>query len=76
MNIPVILLNYNSSSDCRKCISFLKRQEGVEVDIIVVDNCSPREGEQEAVQQFCQEQDCTFIVAEENRGNKDGTNIG
>ena len=46
MKIPVILLNYNSSGDCRKCVSFLKRQEGVETEIVIVDNCSPQEGEQ------------------------------
>lgn len=38
MRVPVILLNYNSASDCRKCVSFLKRQQGVELEIIIVDN--------------------------------------
>lgn len=76
MKIPVILLNYNSSSDCRKCIGFLRRQEGVELEIIVVDNCSPREGEQEAIKALCQEQVCTFIQSSENRGYNAGNNIG
>ncbi len=76
MKVPVILLNYNSLPDCRKCVSSLQRQEGVELEIIVVDNCSPREGEQESVRQFCQEQGCTFIAAEENRGYNAGNNIG
>ena len=40
MKVAVIVLNYNSSTDCRKCISDLKRQEGVELEIIIVDNCS------------------------------------
>ncbi len=74
--VPIILLNYNSLPDCRKCVSSLQRQEGVELEIIVVDNCSSREGEQEAVRQFCQEQGCTFIAAEENRGYNAGNNIG
>ncbi len=76
MEIPVILLNYNSSADCRKCVSFLQTQQGVEIEIIIVDNCSPREGEQFVLQQLCQEQGCTLIVAKENRGYNAGNNIG
>ncbi len=76
MTIAVIILNYNSSADCRKCIGFLKRQEGVEAEIVVVDNCSPHQGEQEIIKQLCAEQDCTFIQANENRGYNAGNNIG
>ena len=43
MKVPVILLNYNSSADCRKCVADLQRQEGVELEIIIVDNCSRKE---------------------------------
>lgn len=74
--IPIIILNYNSSADCRKCISYLKLQEGVETEIVVVDNLSPRPGEQEAVRQLCLEQGCTFIQAPANRGYNAGNNIG
>ncbi len=76
MKIPIILLNYNSFPDCRKCVSFLKRQEGIDIEIIIVDNCSSCEGEQETVRQFCQEQGCIFIQADENRGYNAGNNIG
>lgn len=76
MVIPVIILNYNSSSDCRKCISYLKRQEGAELEIIIVDNCSPREGEVESIKVLCEECDCTFIATDANRGYNAGNNIG
>ena len=76
MKIAIIILNYNSSPDCRKCIEFLKYQEGVELEIIVVDNCSSREGEQEAIRQLCQQQGCTFIQAKTNKGYNAGNNIG
>lgn len=76
MRIPIIILNYNSSQDCRKCIGFLKQQEGVETEIVVVDNCSPRPGEQASIASLCKEQGCTFIQAEENRGYNAGNNIG
>lgn len=75
MKVPVILLNYNSSSDCRKCVSFLKRQKGVELEIIIVDNCS-REDDRDGVEKLSQEQGCTFIPATENRGYNAGNNIG
>lgn len=40
MKVAVIILNYNSSKDCRKCIGYLINQKGVQLDIVVVDNCS------------------------------------
>ncbi len=76
MKIPIIILNYNSYNGCRKCINDLRQQEGVETEIIVVDNCSPKEGEQQAVQFLCEEQGCIFIQAHENRGYNAGNNIG
>lgn len=75
MKVPVILLNYNSSADCTKCVSDLKRQEGVELEIIIVDNCS-REDDALAVEQQAKAEGCTFIAAKENRGYNAGNNIG
>lgn len=75
MKIPIIILNYNSSSDCRKCVSFLKRQQGIDLEIIIVDNCS-REDDCTAVKILSEEQGCTFIQATENRGYNAGNNIG
>lgn len=71
--VAVIILNYNSSDDCRKCVSFLKRQEGVELELILVDNCSP---DGNRVEEFCREQGYTFIASSENRGYNAGNNIG
>lgn len=73
MKVAVIILNYNSSDDCRKCVSFLKRQEGVELEIILVDNCSP---DRDKVETLSREQGCTFIASSENRGYNAGNNIG
>lgn len=75
MILPVILLNYNSSADCRKCVSFLKQQEKIELEIIIVDNCS-HEDDSNEVKKLCQEQGCTFIQANKNRGYNAGNNIG
>lgn len=73
MKIAVIILNYNSSDDCRKCVSFLKRQEGVELELILVDNCSP---DGDKVEALCREQGCTFIASPGNCGYNAGNNIG
>ena len=75
MKIAVVILNYNSSADCRKCISDLKQQQGVEQGIIVVDNCS-REDDRLAVELLCKEQGCTFIANSENKGYNAGNNVG
>lgn len=73
--IPVIILNYNSSADCRKCVSFLKQQEGVETELIIVDNCS-RPDDVEQVKKLCVEEGCTLLESKENRGYNAGNNIG
>lgn len=75
MKIAIIILNYNSSADCRKCIGSLKLQQGVEAEIVVVDNCS-REEERKAVESICKEEECTFIANNENRGYNAGNNVG
>ena len=73
--VAIILLNYNSSSDCRKCVSFLIHQKAVKFEIIIVDNCSREEDRIEA-EKLCQEIGCTYIQASENRGYNAGNNIG
>ena len=75
MKVAVIILNYNSSADCCKCVTDLKQQEGVELEIIIVDNCSRKE-DALAVEKLAAEQGCTFIAAKENRGYNAGNNIG
>lgn len=75
MKIAIIILNYNSNTDCRKCIGFLKQQQGVEQEIVVVDNCS-QENDRKAVELLCKEQGCTFIANNENKGYNAGNNIG
>ena len=73
--IATIILNYNSCADSRKCIGYLKQQKGVELEIVVVDNCS-REDDRLAVEQLCKEQNCTFTANNKNKGYNAGNNIG
>lgn len=73
--IAVVILNYNSAADCRKCVASLRQQEGVELEIVIVDNCSRAE-EADAARSVAGEQGCTFIAAGENRGYNAGNNVG
>lgn len=82
--LAVILLNYNSSKDCKKCISFLEKQEGVDLEIIIVDNASRNEDKKE-LKEFVNSHNSsnspnsatlTLIEAKENRGYNAGNNIG
>lgn len=75
MKIAVIVLNYNSSEECVKVIPFLKKQTGVEIEIIVVDNCS-NEKDRQIVENLSKDFFCTFIANKENRGYNAGNNIG
>lgn len=75
MNLAVILLNYNSSTDCKKSIGFLKKQEGVEFEIIIVDNCSCDE-ERLDIEELCLNEKYTLIANKENKGYNAGNNIG
>lgn len=75
MKIAVIILSYNSTADCRKCIGYLKLQQGIEAEIVVVDNCS-RDDERMAVEVLCRETGCTFIANNKNAGYNAGNNIG
>ena len=75
MKIATILLNYNSTDDCKKCIGYLLLQQGVEQEIIVVDNCSRNE-EKSAIELFCKENGITFIANSTNSGYNAGNNVG
>lgn len=73
--IAIIILNYNSSGDCLKCVSFLKRQQAVDIEIVVVDNCSCAD-DFIALKKLCEAEECTLLVNKENRGYSAGNNIG
>lgn len=74
MKIATILLNYNSSADCRKCIGYLQAQT-TEQEIIVVDNCSQGE-ERTAIEETCREAGVTFLANNKNAGYNAGNNVG
>lgn len=69
-----IILNYNSLEDTKRCVGFLLRQKNVNLQIIIVDNCS-REGVRE-LKEFAEETSVYLIESRENRGYSAGNNLG
>lgn len=75
MRVGVVILNYNTSGDCQKCISYLKTQQGVACEIVVVDNCSAAEDVAQLTE-ICRQEGVVLIKNAENRGYSAGNNIG
>lgn len=75
MVIPIIILNYNSSEDCRKCTSSLRKQIETQLEIIIVDNCSC-DKDRKVVEDLCEKNNYTIMVNKKNRGYNAGNNIG
>lgn len=76
IKIAAIILNYNSSADCGKCVSYLKKQTYSDLTIIVIDNASPDKCEQMKIRKLCKAQKIELICNKENRGFSAGNNTG
>lgn len=72
--IMAIILNYNSIENCKTCVTYLKKQIGVQLLITIVDNAS--DDSKIELKQICDNMDVCFIASEENRGFSAGNNIG
>lgn len=73
--VTAVILNYNSSSDCEKCISFLKKQNYDDLGIIVVDNAS-NDDELGSIKKIAKVNDVELICNETNKGFAAGNNVG
>lgn len=74
--IEAIILNYNNSADCKKCIKFLRQQDYPDLKILVIDNASSKEDEKENLEKICSQFNVELILSEENKGYSAGNNIG
>ena len=73
--LAVIVLTYNSSEICERCLSDLTKQRGIDLEVVVVDNCSRKE-EREKIRALCQANRCTFLPNDVNAGYNAGNNVG
>lgn len=76
MKVSAVLLNYNSSKDCEKCIGYLKKQDYENLDIIIVDNASDNKEEELQLKKIAKEQKIEVIFNKLNTGYAAGNNIG
>lgn len=74
--IGVVILNYNSMSDTLKCIEYLTKQTGVDLDIIVIDNASASRHDVDALETACDVKNIRFRAEQHNRGYNAGNNVG
>lgn len=73
--VSAIILNYNSSDDCKTCLSYLRKQDYHNLSIIVVDNKSTKEGESDRLKEICCHGE-KLILYESNHGFSAGNNVG
>lgn len=76
IHVAAVVLNYNSSSDCRKCVSYLSKQTYPNLSIILVDNASTKKGEVKELNRLRQEYNVKVVFSKKNRGFSAGNNLG
>lgn len=74
--VIAIILNYNSSHDCEKCVSYLMKQDYENFSIIIVDNASSDKNELEILQSISKKNNIKLIISKKNGGFSAGNNIG
>lgn len=68
MKIAAVILNFNSYEDTRQCVLGLKKQSGIDVEIIIVDNCSSNPNEIEKLHDISYETSSILLCASSNTG--------
>lgn len=74
--VTAVVLNYNSSQDTKKCLSFLSKQSYQELSIVVVDNASTNKGEKDALKTLQSQYCFILLLSDNNNGFSAGNNIG
>jgi len=74
--ISAIVLNYVNWSETVLCIEDLLGQDYSQLDIVVVDNCSPNDSQTQLAQRYHDHPRVTVVQAEKNGGYSAGNNFG
>lgn len=72
--VMAIILNYNSFEDTLKCFDYLKKQEGVDLKVCIVDNGST-DNKREELEKL-KDNNTFVLLSSENKGFSVGNNIG
>jgi GT2 family glycosyltransferase len=76
IKIVAVILNYNSSKDCEKCIKYLVQQDYENLQILVVDNNSTYKDEINFLSKICNQYKAELVLSTDNKGFSAGNNIG
>lgn len=74
-NITVINVNYNSESGSINLIEMLKKQKGIKLNIIIVDNRSPDDSGLRLDEKYRLDEDVKVILSDANLGFAAGNNL-
>lgn len=74
--IVAIILNYNTSKDCEKCLSYILKQDYENISVVIVDNASTNSDEKDRLISLQQKYKFKLLFSERNDGFSAGNNIG
>lgn len=74
--VCALVLNYNSYQDTVEYVEVLRRQQRVNLHILIVDNCSPNESYAVLSKAFSGAADVTVLKSQHNGGYAYGNNYG
>jgi N-acetylglucosaminyl-diphospho-decaprenol L-rhamnosyltransferase len=73
MDLSIIIVNWNSLEYLRKCIVSISKHTECSLEIIVVDNASPKGDAPHIAREF---PDCKLVACQENKGFGAANNLG
>lgn len=74
--VVVLLLNYATYEDTLRYVANVRKQEGIRLSVLIVDNCSPNESYRVLAEAFRQDPAVEVIQSERNGGYAYGNNYG
>lgn len=74
--VAAIILNYNTSKDCEKCLSYISKQDYEDISVVIVDNASPDPSEKYRLVSLQERYQFELIFSSKNEGFSAGNNIG
>lgn len=74
--VKVVIVNYNNYQETIRYVLNLEKQEGIAIDIIIVDNCSINDSYKKLKEKFFSHESVSVIQSKTNGGYAKGNNIG
>lgn len=74
--LGIVILNYQSYQETIRLVEDLQKQKDVELQIIIVDNCSPNDSYRKLQQELPRFSNTTLLLSPGNHGYASGNNVG